>query len=98
MSKEDIECGLKYVHNDACYPAIIIIGQLINALKSGRYDLQKTAVIMSQQAGLSGYQLHGLLRKALKDADLSYVPAISVSVQGIETNPRNYWTSQHWIV
>lgn len=89
VSKEDIECGLKYVHNDACYPAIIIIGQLINALKSGRYDLQKTAVIMSQTGGgCRATNYTAFLRKALKDADLSYVPAISVSVQGIETNPR----------
>lgn len=88
VGKEDIECGLKYVNNDACYPAIVVIGQLVNALQSGRYDLQKTTVIMTQTGGAcraSNYT--GFLRKALKDANLAHVPVISVSVQGIETNP-----------
>lgn len=88
VSKEDIECGLKYVHNDACFPAIIVIGQLINALQSGRYDIRKTAVIMSQTGGgCRATNYMALLRKALKDANLAHVPAISVSVQGIETSP-----------
>ena len=51
MSQEDIDEGLRYVNNDSCYPAIIIIGQILSALKSGKYDLKKTAVLMTQTGG-----------------------------------------------
>lgn len=83
-----IDIGLKYVNNDACYPAIIVIGQLIEALKSGEYDLHNTSVIMSQTGGgcrASNYI--GLLRKALKDAGFNDIPVISLNVGGIEENP-----------
>lgn len=82
-----IDTGLKYVHNDACYPAIIVIGQLIYALESGDYDPKKTALMLYQTGGgcrASNY-VH-LLRKALKTAGFDYVPVVSVNFGGIEKN------------
>ncbi|MEG0618817.1 MAG: acyl-CoA dehydratase activase-related protein, partial [Bacilli bacterium] len=84
-TKEMMETGLKYVNNDACYPAIIVIGQLIYALKSGEYDLNNTSVIMSQTGGgCRATNYIGLIRKALKDAGLQCVPIISFNVSGLE--------------
>ncbi len=80
-----IETGLKYVHNDACYPAILVIGQFITALESGKYDPHKTALIYFQTGGgcrASNYI--SLLRKALKKAGYGYVPVISISFSGLE--------------
>ena len=85
---EDIETGLKYVNNDACYPSIIVIGQLIQALKSGKYDPFNTSVLMVQTGGgcrLTNYA--GLLRKALSESGFSQVPVLALSLQGIEENP-----------
>lgn len=82
-----IDTGLKYVHNDACYPAIVVIGQLIYALESGDYDPHKTALMLYQTGGgcrASNY-VH-MLRKALKKAGLSFVPVVSVNFGGIEKN------------
>ena len=87
VSKNAKELGLKYVNNDACYPAIIVIGQLMEAIDSGKYDLDKLAVIMSQTGGAcraSNYL--SLLRKALADRGLSHIPAISLST-GLEKHP-----------
>ena len=84
---EVIETGLKYVHNDTCYPALLVIGQLINALESGKYDVNKTALIITQTGGgcrASNY-IH-LLRKALKKAGLAQVPVISLNMSGLESN------------
>lgn len=80
--------GLKYVNNDACYPSILVIGQFISALKSGKYDLENTSLLISQTGGMcraSNYV--GFLRKALKESGFENIPVISVSAQGIETNP-----------
>ncbi len=79
--------GLKYVHNDTCYPALLTIGQMISALKSGKYDLNKTALMMSQTGGgcrASNY-IH-LLRKALINAGMGHIPVISVNLSGMEKN------------
>lgn len=79
------EIGLEYTHNDTCYPAILVVGQFIKALKSGKYDPKKTALIMSQTGGgcrASNYI--SLIRKALKKAGFGYVPVISFSVSGLE--------------
>ncbi|HHX37682.1 MAG TPA: 2-hydroxyacyl-CoA dehydratase [Clostridiaceae bacterium] len=85
---EDIEVGLKYVHNDACYPTIIVVGQLLNALLSGRYDHNRTALLITQTGGgCRATNYVAFLRKALRDAGLSHVPVIALSVTGIETNP-----------
>ncbi|MBR6726773.1 MAG: 2-hydroxyacyl-CoA dehydratase [Clostridia bacterium] len=83
-----IEAGLKYVHNDTCYPALLIIGQFISALQSGKYDVNKTALLLTQTGGgcrASNYI--PLLRKALKKAGFGHVPVISISFTGIEKNP-----------
>lgn len=82
------ETGLKYTHNDACYPAILVIGQFMDALLSGRYDPRKVALIMFQTGGgcrASNYI--SLIRKALKRAGMEYVPVISFSLAGIEKHP-----------
>ena len=83
-----VDEGLKYVHNDTCYPALLVIGQLIDAIKSGRYDLHKVALMITQTGGgcrASNY-IH-LLRKALEKAGLSFIPVISVNLSGLEKNP-----------
>jgi len=82
-----IEEGLKYVHNDTCYPALLTIGQMISSLKSGKYDLEHVALMMSQTGGgcrASNY-IH-LLRKALKAAGMGQIPVISVNLSGLEKN------------
>lgn len=82
-----IDEGLKYVHNDTCYPALLTIGQLLSALKSGEYDVDRTAVMISQTGGgcrASNY-IH-LLRKALQNSGMGQVPVISVNVSGLEKN------------
>ena len=82
-----VDAGLQYVHNDTCYPALLCIGQFIDALKSGRYDLHRTALMITQTGGgcrASNY-IH-LLRKALKKADLDFVPVISLNPSGLEKN------------
>ena len=86
--REIAETGLKYVHNDTCYPAILVIGQFIHALKSGKYDTHKTAVMLFQTGGgcrASNYI--SLLRKALEKADLGYVPVVPMSLAAIEKHP-----------
>lgn len=88
IDTQAIDEGLKYVNNDACYPAIIVIGQLVKALKSGEYDPENTSVMITQTGGgcrASNYI--GLLRKALTDAGLGYVPVISLNANGMEKNP-----------
>lgn len=79
--------GLKYVHNDTCYPALLVIGQLIDAIKSGKYDPHKVGLFITQTGGgcrASNY-IH-LLRKALKKAGYEYVPVVSVNLSGLEKN------------
>lgn len=79
--------GLKYVHNDTCYPALLVIGQMIDALNSGKYDIERTALIITQTGGgcrASNY-IH-LLRKALKKAGYGNVPVISLNMSGLEKN------------
>ncbi|MBO4948421.1 MAG: 2-hydroxyacyl-CoA dehydratase [Peptococcaceae bacterium] len=83
-----IQMGLKYCHNDICYPAQLTIGQLMDALQSGKYDINKVAVVLTQTGGgcrASNYI--SLLRKALDRAGLSHVPAVSMNFSGLEKNP-----------
>jgi len=83
-----VETGLKYVHNDTCYPALLVIGQLLEAVKSGEYDTRKIGLLISQTGGgcrASNY-IH-LLRKALEKAGLEYIPVVSVNMSGLESNP-----------
>ena len=82
------ETGLKYVHNDTCYPAILVIGQFLDALQNGAYDRDKVALVLFQTGGgcrASNY-IH-LLRKALEKAGLGHVPVISLSMAGLEKHP-----------
>jgi predicted nucleotide-binding protein (sugar kinase/HSP70/actin superfamily) len=83
-----VQEGLKYVHNDACYPAVLVIGQFMDALHSGKYDINKTALVITQTGGgcrASNY-IH-LLRKALKKAGLQQVPVISANLSFLEKDP-----------
>ncbi len=83
-----VETGLKYVNNDACYPSILVTGQMIEALQSGEYDLNKTALIMSQTGGgCRATNYIGFIRKALKDAGLGHIPVISFNIVGMEKMP-----------
>ncbi|WP_027626818.1 2-hydroxyacyl-CoA dehydratase [Clostridium lundense] len=88
VDKKCIDEGLKYVNNDACYPSIIVVGQMIEALKSGKYDLNNTSVIISQTGGgCRATNYIGFLRKALKEAGFLNIPVISANVIGLEKNP-----------
>ena len=83
-----VDTGLKYVNNDACYPSLIVVGQIMDALLSGKYDLNRTAVIMSQTGGgcrASNYI--GFIRRALEKAGMPQIPVISLNANGMETNP-----------
>ena len=83
-----VETGLKYVHNDTCYPALLVIGQLLEAVNSGKYDKNKIGLLITQTGGgcrASNY-IH-LLRKALKKAGLAHIPVVSVNLSGLEKNP-----------
>ena len=83
-----IEAGLKYVNNDACYPSLLVAGQMIAALESGKYDLNKTALIISQTGGgCRATNYIGFIRRALNDAGWGNVPVLSLSAQGFEKNP-----------
>jgi len=85
---EIAQIGLKYTHNDTCYPAILVIGQFMQAIKSGKYDPNKTALMMFQTGGgcrASNYI--SLIRKALKKAGMEHIPVISMSLAGIEKHP-----------
>ena len=87
-NKHAVDVGLKYVNNDACYPSLIVVGQIMDALLSGKYDLNKTAVIMSQTGGgcrASNYI--AFIRRALKKAGMEQIPVISLNLSGLESNP-----------
>ena len=87
-TREDVEVGLKYINNDACYPAIIVVGQLMSALLSGKYDVDKTAVIISQTGGgCRATNYIGYLRKALIDAGMKQVPILSLNASDMERQP-----------
>ena len=83
-----VDMGLKFVNNDACYPSLIVVGQMMDALLSGKYDLNRTAIIMTQTGGgcrASNYV--GFFRRALHKANMEQIPVISLNVSGLESNP-----------
>jgi predicted nucleotide-binding protein (sugar kinase/HSP70/actin superfamily) len=83
-----VDTGLKYVNNDACYPSLIVVGQIMHAVLSGEYDLDKTAIIISQTGGgcrASNYI--GFIRRALEKAGHPNIPVISINLSGLEANP-----------
>ncbi len=88
VDHQAIEEGLKYINNDACYPTILVAGQMMAALKSGKYDLNKVALAITQTGGgcrASNYV--GFIRKALADAGMGQIPVIALSASGIEKHP-----------
>lgn len=88
VDKGAVEAGLKYVNNDACYPSILVTGQLIKALQSGDYDLDNTTVLITQTGGgCRATNYVAFIRKALKDAGFDQVPCVPLSVQGFESHP-----------
>ena len=87
-TKECIDTGLRFVNNDACYPSLIVIGQIMSAILSGQYDMNKTAIIITQTGGgcrASNYI--GFIRRALQKCNLPDVPVISLNMVGLEKNP-----------
>ena len=87
-ARECVDVGLKFVNNDACYPSLIVIGQIMSAVMSGKYDMDKTAIIITQTGGgcrASNYI--GFLRRALEKAGHPNVPVISLNLSGLEGNP-----------
>ncbi|BDC94031.1 acyl-CoA dehydratase activase-related protein [Treponema bryantii] len=83
-----VEAGLKYVNNDACYPSLLVAGQMIAALESGKYDLDRTALIITQTGGgCRATNYIGFIRRALNDAGWGQIPVLSLSALGLEKNP-----------
>jgi predicted nucleotide-binding protein (sugar kinase/HSP70/actin superfamily) len=88
VSHADVDCGLTHVNNDSCYPAIMVVGQLVNAFASGAEDPDATSVMITQTGGMCRATNYvGLLRKALAEAGYPQVPVIALSTRGIEHNP-----------
>lgn len=88
VDKQAVDVGLRVVNNDACYPSIIVIGQLINALESGKYDLNNISLMISQTGGgCRATNYIGFIRKALNDSGYGNIPVISFNVVGLEKQP-----------
>ncbi|SCK04531.1 2-hydroxyglutaryl-CoA dehydratase component A [uncultured Clostridium sp.] len=88
MDIKSIDEGLKYVNNDACYPSIIVVGQIIKALKSGKYDVDNTSVLITQTGGgCRATNYIGFLKMALKDSGFSNIPVISLNALGMGEQP-----------
>lgn len=88
VDKQAVDVGLKVVNNDACYPSIVVVGQLINALDSGKYDLNNVSLMISQTGGgCRATNYIGFIRKALKDSGYGHIPVISFNVVGLEKQP-----------
>ncbi len=88
VDKSAIELGLKHVNNDACFPAIVVIGQLLQAIRNGNYDTDKIALLISQTSGgcrASNYA--GLLRRALAQCNMAHIPVITMNVSGNVDSP-----------
>ena len=87
-TRQAVDMGLKYVNNDACYPSLIVVGQIMDALLSGKYDLNKVAVIITQTGGgCRATNYVGFIRRALEKAGMPQIPVISLNLAGIESNP-----------
>ncbi len=94
-AKDIINSGLRFVNNDACYPSLIVVGQIMDAIESGKYDLTKTAILISQTGGgcrASNYI--GFIRRALEKAGYPDIPVISINMVGLEKNPGFRFTPQ----
>ena len=87
-NRHSVDVGLKYVNNDACYPSLLVVGQIMEALLSGKYDLQKVAIIITQTGGgCRATNYIGFIRRALENAGMAHIPVISLNLGGIESNP-----------
>ncbi|MDE7131370.1 MAG: 2-hydroxyacyl-CoA dehydratase, partial [Lachnospiraceae bacterium] len=87
-NRHAVDVGLKYVNNDACYPSLMVVGQIMDALLSGKYDLNKVAIIMTQTGGgCRATNYVGFIRRALEKAGMEQIPVISLNLAGIESNP-----------
>ena len=88
VTPEDVEAGLKSVNNDACYPSILVTGQIVNAFKSGKCDPENTSVLISQTGGgCRATNYIAFIRKALKEAGYPNIPVVSLNISGLEGNP-----------
>ena len=88
VDSKAVDVGLQYVNNDACYPSIIVTGQMIAALKSGKYDINKTALLITQTGGgCRATNYIGFIRRALADNGWGHIPVIGLSAQSLEKNP-----------
>ena len=86
--REAVDVGLKYVNNDACYPSLMVVGQIMDAVLSGKYDLSKTAILMTQTGGgCRATNYIGFIRRALEKAGHPEIPLISLNVSGLEKQP-----------
>jgi len=86
--KVAVNIGLKYVNNDACYPSLIVVGQIMGALMSGKYDTNKVAVVITQTGGgCRATNYIAFIRRALAKANLEHIPVISLNLSKLETNP-----------
>ncbi|MDR1913661.1 MAG: acyl-CoA dehydratase activase-related protein, partial [Clostridiales bacterium] len=88
IDKSCVDTGLKYVNNDACYPALIVVGQIMNAIQSGKYDTDNLSVMITQTGGgCRATNYIGFIRKALRKAGLTHIPVVSINAGGLEKNP-----------
>ncbi|MBH1939683.1 2-hydroxyacyl-CoA dehydratase [Mobilitalea sibirica] len=87
-NRHAVDVGLQYVNNDACYPSLMVVGQIMDALLSGNYDLNKVAIMITQTGGgCRATNYIGFIRRALERAGMSQIPVISLSASGLEKNP-----------
>jgi len=87
-NRRAVNVGLQYVNNDACYPSLIVVGQIMDALLSGKYDLNRVAIMITQTGGgCRATNYIGFIRRALNKAGMSHIPVISLNAAGLEKNP-----------
>ncbi|HKM05159.1 MAG TPA: acyl-CoA dehydratase activase-related protein [Lachnospiraceae bacterium] len=87
-NKHSVDVGLKYVNNDACYPSLMVVGQIMEAILSGKYDTDKIAIVMSQTGGgCRATNYIGFIRRALEKSGYAHIPVISLNLSGLESNP-----------
>jgi len=87
-NRKSVDVGLQYVNNDACFPSLMVVGQIMDALLSGKYDLNKVAIMITQTGGgCRATNYIGFIRRALEKAGMTQVPVISLSASGLEKNP-----------
>ncbi|NLP34761.1 MAG: 2-hydroxyacyl-CoA dehydratase [Clostridiales bacterium] len=87
-NRKSVDVGLQYVNNDACYPSLMVVGQIMDALLSGKFDVNKVAVMITQTGGgCRATNYIGFIRRALENAGMAHIPVISLNASGLEKNP-----------